>query len=321
MTITVPGRSQTLALGIYALGIAFSFTPWSSPGVALALGLAFALTLDNPYRESGSRYVRMLLQTSVVLLGFGMDIAAVFRVGMHGLVFAALTIFATFTLGYWLARLLDINRKTSLLISAGTAICGGSAIAAVGAAVEAEPGEMSVAMGTVFLLNAVALYLFPVLGHLLGLSQDQFGTWAGVAIHDVSSVAGAGAAYGEEALRTATVVKLSRVLWIVPVTLVAAYLFRGGVAAKTGKRLPLPWFIAGFLLASLLSSLIPALRQWVPALVYIARSGFAATLFCIGASLSVAAVRAVGYKPLLQGLLLWLFMGSVALLAVLGIGR
>ena len=321
MTLTVPGRSQTLALGIYAAGIAFSFTPWSSPGVALALGLAFALTLDNPYRERGSRYVRMLLQTSVVLLGFGMDIAAVFRVGMHGLVFAALTIFATFTLGYWLARLLDINRKTSLLISAGTAICGGSAIAAVGAAVEAEPGEMSVAMGTVFLLNAVALYLFPVLGHLLGLSQDQFGTWAGVAIHDVSSVAGAGAAYGEEALRTATVVKLSRVLWIVPVTLVAAYIFRGGVAAKAGKRLPLPWFIAGFLVASLLSSLIPALRQWVPALVYIARSGFAATLFCIGASLSVSAVRAVGYKPLLQGLLLWLFMGSVALLAVLGIGR
>ena len=224
----------------------FCCTPWSSPGVALALGLAFALTLENPYREKGSRYVRMLLQTSVVLLGFGMDIAAVFRVGMHGLVFAALTIFATFTLGYWLARLLEINRKTSLLISAGTAICGGSAIAAVGAAVEAEPGEMSVAMGTVFLLNAVALYLFPVLGHLLGLTQDQFGTWAGVAIHDVSSVAGAGAAYGEEALRTATVVKLSRVLWIVPVTLVAASIFHGGRTQKTGKRLPLPWFIVGF---------------------------------------------------------------------------
>ena len=321
MTIHVPGRSQSIALGIYAVGIAFCCTPWSSPGIALALGLVFALTLDNPYRDKGSRYVRLLLQTSVVLLGFGMDLASVFRVGMHGLVFAALTIFATFTLGYWLARLLDINRKTSLLISAGTAICGGSAIAAVGTAVDAEPGEMSVAMGTVFLLNAVALYLFPVLGHLLGLSQDQFGTWAGVAIHDVSSVVGAGTAYGEEALRTATVVKLSRVLWIVPVTLLAAFIFHGGRTQKSGKRLPLPWFIVGFLLASLLSGLIPALRQWVPALVYIARSGFAATLFCIGASLSVGAIRAVGYKPLLQGVLLWLFMGSVALLAVLGIGR
>jgi uncharacterized integral membrane protein (TIGR00698 family) len=321
LTITAAGRNGTLALGIYALGIAFSCTPWSSPGVALALGLVFALTLDNPYREKGSRYVRLLLQTSVVLLGFGMDLASVFRVGLHGIVFAALTIFATFTLGYWLARLLDINRKTSLLISAGTAICGGSAIAAVGTAVDAEPGEMSVAMGTVFLLNAVALYLFPVLGHLLGLSQDQFGTWAGVAIHDVSSVVGAGTAYGEEALRTATVVKLSRVLWIVPVTLVAAFIFHGGRTVKTGKRLPLPWFIVGFLLASLLSSLIPVLKQWAPILAYLAKSGFAATLFCIGASLSLGAIRAVGYKPLLQGVLLWLFMGSVALLAVLGIGR
>lgn len=320
MTLTVPGRSQTLALGIYAVGMAFCFTPWSSPGVALALGLVFALTLDNPYREKGNRYVRLLLQTSVVLLGFGMDLASVFRVGLHGLVFAALTIFATFTLGYWLARLLDINRKTSLLISAGTAICGGSAIAAVGTAVDADPGEMSVAMGTVFLLNAVALYLFPVLGHVLGLSQDQFGTWAGVAIHDVSSVVGAGTAYGEEALRTATVVKLSRVLWIVPVTLVAALLFHGR-NKQPGKRPPLPWFIAGFLLASFLSHLIPGLAHWAPLLAYVAKSGFAATLFCIGASLSVAAIRAVGYKPLLQGVLLWLFMGSVALLAVLGTGR
>ena len=281
----------------------------------------FALTLDNPYREQGSRYVRFLLQTSVVLLGFGMDLASVFRVGLHGLLFAAVTIFATFTLGYWLARLLDINRRTSLLISAGTAICGGSAIAAVGTAVDAERSEMSVAMGTVFLLNAVALYLFPVLGHLLGLTQDQFGTWAGVAIHDVSSVAGAGAAYGEEALRTATVVKLSRVLWIVPVTLVASLLFHGRNAQKTGKRLPLPWFIVGFLLASCLSRLIPGLVHWVPLLAYLAKSGFAATLFCIGASLSVGAIRAVGYKPLLQGVLLWLFISSVALLAVLGVGR
>ena len=321
MTIHVPDRSQSIALGIYALGISFCCTPWSSPGIALALGLVFALTLDNPYREKGSRYVRLLLQTSVVLLGFGMDLASVFRVGLHGLVFAALTIFATFTLGYWLARLLNINRKTSLLISAGTAICGGSAIAAVGTAVDAEPGEMSVAMGTVFLLNAVALYLFPVLGHLLGLSQDQFGTWAGVAIHDVSSVVGAGTAYGEEALRTATVVKLSRVLWIVPVTLIAAFIFHGGRTGKPGKRLLLPWFIVGFLLASLAGRLLPEIKQWTPILAYIAKSGFAATLFCIGASLSVGAIRAVGYKPLLQGVLLWLFMGSVALLAVLGIGR
>ncbi|HEV2331672.1 MAG TPA: putative sulfate exporter family transporter [Gammaproteobacteria bacterium] len=290
-----------------------------SPGIALALGLVFALTLENPYREQGGRYVRLLLQVSVVLLGFGIDLVSVFRVGLHGIVFAALTLFTTFTLGYWLARLLDIERKTSLLISAGTAICGGSAIAAVGTAVEAERSEMSVAMGTVFLLNAVALYLFPVLGHLLHLSQGQFGTWAGIAIHDVSSVAGAGAAYGEEALKTAMVVKLSRVLWIVPVTLAAAFLFRKRGETKTPRRIALPWFILGFLLASLAGDLLPPVRHWAPALAYVAKSGFAYTLFCIGASLSVAAIRAVGYKPLIQGVVLWLFISCVALLAVLGL--
>ncbi len=308
---------QLLPLGIYTAAAVFCLTPWSSPGIALGLGLVFALSLDNPYREHGGRQVRLLLQASVVLLGFGMDLVSVFRVGLHGLVFAAATIFATFTLGYWLARLLDVNRRTSLLISAGTAICGGSAIAAVGTAVEAERGEMSVAMGAVFLLNAVALYLFPALGHLMHLSQDQFGTWAGVAIHDVSSVAGAGAAYGEEALRTAMVVKLSRVLWIVPVTLAAALVFhRGKGVART--RPPMPWFIGGFLLASLAARYLPELKGWVPALTYLAHSGFAFTLFCIGASLSPAAIRAVGYKPLLQGVILWLFISSVSLLAVLG---
>ena len=159
---SMPITPKPVALGIYAVGILFCFTPWASPGIALALGLAFALLLDNPYRDSGSHYVKWLLQTSVVLLGFGVDLEAVLRVGLHGLLFAAVTIFATFTLGYWLARLLGINRKTSLLISAGTAICGGSAIAAVGSAVDADRSEMSVAMGTVFLLNAVALYPVPV---------------------------------------------------------------------------------------------------------------------------------------------------------------
>src|SRR5215469_10215583 len=283
---------RALALGAYSAGILFCFTPWASPGLALALGLGFALALDNPYRERGGRYVRWLLQLSVVLLGFGVDLPAVLRIGGHGLLFAAATIFATFTLGYWLAKLFGIDRRVSLLISAGTAICGGSAIAAVGTAVEAERSEMSVAMGTVFMLNAVALYLFPVLGHLLHLSQGQFGTWAGIAIHDVSSVAGAGAAYGEEALKTAMVVKLSRVLWIVPVTLTAAFLFRKqGAGAKARQRIALPWFILGFLLASVAGDLLPPVRHWAPLLAYVAKSGFAYTLFCIGASLSVAAIR------------------------------
>lgn len=309
---------RSLALAVYALGLLFCLTPWASPGLALGLGLAFALLTDNPYRESGGQYVRWLLQGSVVLLGVGVDLGAVLRVGAHGLLFAAVTIFATFTLGYWLARLLAINRKTSLLISAGTAICGGSAIAAVGSAVDADRSEMSVAMGTVFLLNAVALYLFPLLGHLLGLNQAQFGTWAGIAIHDVSSVAGAASSYGEPALHVATIVKLSRVLWILPVTFAAAALFpREG---KPRGRFTLPWFILGFLLASALGSLLPVLHPAVPWLSRAAKIGFAATLFCIGASLSRAALRQVGYKPLLQGLCLWLFISSAALLTVLDLG-
>lgn len=307
------------ALAVYALGIVFCLTPWASPGIALALGLVFALATDNPYRDAGTRYVKWLLQGSVVLLGFGVDLGSVLRVGSHGLLFAVFTIVGTFALGFALARLFDIRRKTSLLISAGTAICGGSAIAAVGSAVDADKGEMSVAMGTVFLLNAVALYLFPLLGHALGLDQLQFGTWAGVAIHDVSSVVGAASGYGDEALKTATIVKLSRVLWIVPVTFAAALLFprpRG----ERRKRAPLPWFILGFLLASLAATLLPALHPWAADLARIAKAGFAVTLFCIGAGLSRAALRQVGYKPLLQGVCLWLFISSVALFVVVETG-
>ena len=311
---------RSLALACYAIGILFCLTPWASPGIALGLGLVFALAGDNPYRDRGSHYVKWLLQASVVLLGFGVDLAAVLRVGAHGILFAAVSIFATFTLGYWLARMLRINLKTSLLISAGTAICGGSAIAAVGSAVDADKSEMSVAMGTVFMLNAVALYLFPPLGHALGLTQGQFGTWAGIAIHDVSSVVGAASAYGDDALRIATIVKLSRVLWIVPVTLAAAMLFpRPETQGK--KRLALPWFIVGFLLASGIGSLSPALHPWTPLIARVAKTGFAITLFCIGAGLSRAAVRQVGYKPLLQGLCLWAFISCAALLTVLDLGR
>jgi uncharacterized integral membrane protein (TIGR00698 family) len=307
------------ALAVYAFGILFCCTPWASPGIALALGLAFALLADNPYREAGTQYVKWLLQVSVVLLGFGVDLDSVLRVGSHGFLFAAFTILGTFALGFALARFFDIRRKTSLLISAGTAICGGSAIAAVGSAVDADKGEMSVAMGTVFLLNAVALYLFPLLGHVLGLDQLQFGTWAGVAIHDVSSVVGAASGYGDEALKTATIVKLSRVLWIVPVTFAAAMLFPRP-AGEGRKRVPLPWFILGFLLASLAATLLPALRPWVQDLARVAKAGFAITLFCIGAGLSRAAIKQVGYKPLLQGLCLWLFISSVALFVVVETG-
>jgi uncharacterized integral membrane protein (TIGR00698 family) len=314
-------NNQRLGLLIYALGILFCFTSWASPGLALALGLGFALTLDNPYRARAARLAKYLLQFSVVLLGFGMSLGVVLRAGANGLLFAAVTIITTFTLGWLLARLLKINRRTSLLISAGTAICGGSAIAAVGSAVDADHGEMSVAMGAVFMLNAVALYLFPVLGHLLGLTQDQFGTWAGIAIHDISSVVGAAAEYGNGALHTATVVKLSRALWIVPVALAAATLFHNDHAddgAKTARRkLNLPWFIGLFMLAALASSFMPGIAKWTALLSQLAKVGLTITLFFIGASLSRSALKAVGYKPLLQGVLLWVFISGTSLVIIL----
>ena len=301
----------------YLLGLLFCFSPWGSPGAALALGLVFALALGNPWREKGGRYVRWLLQASVVLLGFGMDFLAVLRTGAHGLVFAAVTILGTLALGWLLARALYIGRKTSLLISAGTAICGGSAIAAVGTAVDADKGEMSVAMGAVFLLNAAALYLFPLLGHLLQLTPEQFGTWAGVAIHDISSVVGAASAYGGDALGIATVVKLSRVLWIVPLTLAAAWWFHRGAPGAVQKRPAPPWFIGGFLLASLAAGYIPVLGQWTPVLTRVARLGFSFTLFCIGAGLSREALKAVGWRPLAQAFALWLFIGGISLAVVM----
>ena len=214
--ITSP--SHTAKVIVFVL-VAAGLIAWATPPVALVAGMIFTLCLGNPFHHRGHKIAKSLLQICVVMLGFGMNLPVILRAGWNGSLFAALTIGTTLSLGYWIGRRLDINRNTSILISAGTAICGGSAIAAVGSVLAVTEGEIAVAMGTVFLLNAVALYLFPFLGHALHLSQHQFGVWAGVAIHDVSSVVGAALPYGNDALETATAVKLSRTLWIVPLTL------------------------------------------------------------------------------------------------------
>jgi uncharacterized membrane protein YadS len=212
---------STLAKALVLLAVMFAVTPLATPGLALAVGLAIALTVGNPWPAATRTVSRPLLQVSVVLLGFGTNLVVMVNAARHGLVIAAATIAFTFALGAALRRTLQLQRSTATLLSAGTAICGGSAIAAVAVATDAAEAEVSVAMGTVFLLNAVALYAFPVLGHALGLSQVEFGTWAGIAIHDISSVVAAASAYGHDALQTATVVKLSRTLWIMPVALAA----------------------------------------------------------------------------------------------------
>jgi uncharacterized integral membrane protein (TIGR00698 family) len=304
---------------MFILLIFACLTPVATPGIALALGAAFALLLENPFPDVSKKASKKLLQACVVLLGFQMDFSQLVRVGASGWVFAAFTIAATFGLGALAGKWLKLHTRTSLLISAGTAICGGSAIASVGPVINAAESEMAMAIGTVFMLNAVALYLFPAIGHMLHLSPAQFGIWSGIAIHDISSVVGAASTYGESALQIATATKLSRTLWIVPVTLAAAFFYGNRDAAErpsAGKSsITIPWFIGLFVLASVARMLAPAILPWVPAVSFVARIGLTVTLFLIGAGMSRTALRATGWKAFAQGVSLWLFM-SVASLAV-----
>ncbi|HEX8274535.1 MAG TPA: putative sulfate exporter family transporter [Longimicrobiaceae bacterium] len=315
-----PGTASRVLLAALAL---FCLTSWASPALALALGAGLALTLGNPFPAQTGRASKKLLQACVVGLGFGMPLAAVWQAGASGIGYTVAGIATALLLGTLLGRWLRVERNTSVLITAGTSICGGSAIAAVGPVIGAGPEAMSVSLATVFVLNAVALYLFPLVGHALDLGQQQFAVWAAVAIHDTSSVVGASAAYGQEALHSATVLKLARALWIVPLTLgIAAWVRRPGEgAAADGRRAAasagIPWFIGLFLLAAVVRTLAPAAAT--PALdgmVRVARRGLVLTLFLIGAGLSRATLRAVGLRPLLQGVLLWAAVGTSALLAV-----
>jgi uncharacterized integral membrane protein (TIGR00698 family) len=307
---------QTLVF--VAIGI-FCLTDWVSPPVALTLGILIALTLQNPIPKVSRSIAKYLLQICVVLLGFNMNLGVVLEAGSRGAVFAAISIGATFWLGERLRRWLKIPIRNSVLISAGTAICGGSAIAAMSSVINAIESEISVAMGTVFVLNAIALYIFPVLGHALHLTPIQFGTWAGVAIHDVSSVVGAASHFGLDALETATAVKLSRALWIIPVSLVAVGIWRSRQSSnqKTRCSIQIPWFIGLFLLASILQTFVPAIAPIVPHIKYFASIGLTLTLFLIGAGLSRQTLKAVGWKSMLQGVLLWVFISSGSLLVIL----
>jgi len=301
---------------LFAVLALLCLTPWASPPLALGAGMALALTLGNPFPKIGKIAAPKLLQGCVVLLGFGMNLAVVLKAGASGAAFAAVSIGVTFALGHWLRGRLGIAQRMSALISAGTAICGGSAIAAVGSVIDAEEADMTVAMGTVFVLNAVALFVFPPLGHALGLTSTQFGTWAGIAIHDISSVVGAAAHYGGGALGTATAVKLSRALWIVPVSLTAAFAFRRGAGHAPGK-LHIPWFIGLFLLASVARTLLPPLAAFAPTLTHMATVGLTLTLFLIGTGLSRETLRQVGWKPMAQGVALWLVISAGSLWAVM----
>ena len=305
---------------LFFLLIIACLTPYVSPPVALALGLALAFTVGNPFQGKIGKPTRILLQVSIVLLGFGMDLSKVIAAGRSGILFTIATIFGTLALGCFLGKILKVKDKTSSLISSGTAICGGSAIAAVAPAIRADSEEISVSLATIFILNSVAFFIFPAIGHWLNLSPNQFGVWSAIAIHDTSSVVGAAAKFGGEALQVATALKLARALWIIPVTLFFAFVYRSNDSEKRTK-IAVPWFIFLFLLATILRTYAPAKMppSIFDSLVNTAKTGLTITLFLIGASLSRSALKTVGVRPLIQGILLWIVISIVSLFAVLQI--
>ena len=287
---------------------------WVTPPVVLFIGLVFALLCGQAYPTFNKNISKKLLQYSVIGLGFGMNLQASLASGKEGMLFTIISVVGTLLIGMFIGcKILKLNRNTSYLISSGTAICGGSAIAAVGPIIKAKDTDMSMALATIFILNAIGLFLFPVLGHWLGLSQQDFGTWAAIAIHDTSSVVGAGAAYGEEALQVATTIKLTRALWIIPLALVTSVIFR-----SEGKKISIPWFILFFIVAMLINTyLLADFPQIGKFIAGIARKGLIITMFFIGASLSVDVIRSVGIRPLLQGILLWIIISGASLAYIL----
>ena len=286
------------------------FSRWVTPPVSLFLGLIFALVCGQAHPKFNKMVSKYLLQYSVVGLGFGMNLQASLASGKEGMEFTIISVIGTMIIG---RKLLKVDRDTAYLISSGTAICGGSAIAAVGPVLKAKDSEMSVALATIFVLNAIALFIFPVLGHTFGLDQQQFGTWAAIAIHDTSSVVGAGAAYGEEALKVATTIKLTRALWIIPLAFATSFIFKG-----SGKKVSIPWFILYFVVAIVLNTyVLDGVPQFGQAVSGLARKGLIITMFFIGASLSMDVLKQVGMKPLIQGVALWAVISISSLAYIL----
>lgn len=317
-SVTAMGKAKKLIYGLLMVFCVFpaeliGFGHGVTPALALFLGLAFALTAGEcPYPKFNKKTSKYLLQASVVGLGFGMNVTEALKSGAEGMAFTIVSVVGVMLLGVALGYALHINRKTSYLISSGTAICGGSAIAAVGPVMKASDDEMAVSLGVIFILNAVALFVFPTLGEIAGMTQAQFGTWAAIAIHDTSSVVGAGEAYGPEALQIATLIKLTRALWIIPLALVTMAVFRD----KTG-RISIPWFIFLFILAMVANTYLPLPEVMTSALVYLAKKGLVLTLFCIGASLSLSTVKSVGFKPMLLAVALWIAIGVSSFFVVM----
>lgn len=308
----VGGNTQKL---IFTLGMLVCLFPFAGPALALLLGIAIAQLTGHPFLHLNHKATHILLQLSVVGLGFGMNMHTAMETGRQGILLTVVFICGTLLFGYLLALALKIERKTSYLIAAGTAICGGSAIAAISPVIKAQEKQISVALGCVFVLNAVALFVFPPIGHYLHLSQTQFGLWCAIAIHDTSSVIGAASKYGTHALEIATTVKLTRALWIIPVAFISAFLFK-----NQSKRVKLPYFIGLFVLTMLFNTWFP-FPIFNAMIVHASKIGLVVTLFLIGSGLSPAVLKNVGIKPLLMGVILWTAVLVISLLSVMMIAR
>jgi len=293
---------------IYILLVACCCTSFISPPIALFSGLTLALTIGAPFSGFNKFVSKYLLQISVVGLGFGMNLLDSVKAGADGMFFTLFSVVSVLFIGIMVGKWLGISKIPSFLIASGTAICGGSAIAAVGPIAKADECEMSVSLATIFVLNAIALFLFPVLGHWLHLSQHQFGMWAAIAIHDTSSVVGAGATFGEEALKVATTVKLTRALWIIPLSVFTSFYFK-----SKGDKVFIPWFIFLFILAMVMNTYLNIPKTLTHGIVAVSRQCLTITLFFIGAGLSRATLKSVGVRPLVLGLTLWIFIAVVSL--------
>ena len=299
---------------IFLLAFVLCLSPFITPPIALLMGLIIAQFIGHPYLHLNHKATHILLQVSVVGLGFGMNVTSAMKAGKEGILFTIASIIGTLIIGFLMGKFLKIEKKTSFLISAGTAICGGSAIAAISPVIKAEEKQISVALGTIFILNSIALILFPVIGHALHLSQTQFGMWCAIAIHDTSSVVGAASKYGPHALEVATTVKLARALWIIPVAFLATVFFK-----NKGTKIKIPYFIGLFVLAMIANTYLQFVQEYSPYLTGLAKAGLTVTLFLIGCGLSRKVLLSVGYKPLLQGVVLWFLISAVALWAILSL--
>jgi len=305
-------QNNALRKIIFIILAVFCLTPWVSSPIALASGFVLVVLIGNPFEKHLHQYIHLLLQISIVGLGFGLKLDEALQAGKSGFLLTVMSIITVMVLGYVLGRVFKLEKKLSYLISAGTAICGGSAIAAVSPIIKPDTKEISLGLAIVFTLNSIALFIYPAIGHMLDLSQEQFGLWCAVGIHDTSSVVGAAGKYGFEALKIATTVKLARALWIIPVSVITMFIFK-----NKESKIKIPWFIGWFVLAILLNTYFPVFDHFSSTVTSLAKSGLNLTLFFIGSTLSIQTLKTIGMKPLAMAVILWIVISVGSLLYII----